>query len=121
MAKNPYEAAATYRDHAITTASPARVVVLVFERLTLDLERALAAIESGIHPTPTSFMRRNYSWPSFPVWIPMHGSMPTIMRQKEHHAKRSFKDEYTSLLNKFEVEYDEKYLFDWIDDSDSVD
>ena len=37
-----------------------------------------------------------------------------IMRQKEHHAKRSFKDEYTSLLNKFEVEYDEKYLFDWI-------
>ena len=52
MAKNPYEAAATYRDHAITTASPARVVVLVFERLTLDLERALAAIESGIHPHP---------------------------------------------------------------------
>lgn len=50
MAKNPYEAAATYRDHAITTASPARVVVLVFERLTLDLERALAALEMGIHP-----------------------------------------------------------------------
>ena len=50
MAKNPYEAAATYRDHAITTASPARVVVLVFERLTLDLERALVALEMGIHP-----------------------------------------------------------------------
>ena len=40
------------------------------------------------------------------------------MKQKEHHAKRSFKDEYTSLLNKFEVEYDEKYLFEWIDDVD---
>jgi flagellar protein FliS len=52
MAKNPYEAAATYRDHAITTASPARVVVLVFERLSLDLERALAALEMGIHPHP---------------------------------------------------------------------
>ena len=41
-----------------------------------------------------------------------------IVKQKEHHAKRSFKDEYTSLLNKFEVEYDEKYLFEWIDDVD---
>ncbi|MBE7515850.1 MAG: IS200/IS605 family transposase [Chloracidobacterium sp.] len=41
-----------------------------------------------------------------------------IMRQKEHHAKRTFKDEYTNLLKKFEVEFDEKYLFEWIDDDD---
>ena len=52
MANNPYQAAAAYRDHSITTASPARLVVLVFERLTLDLERALAALELGIHPHP---------------------------------------------------------------------
>ena len=42
-----------------------------------------------------------------------------IMRQKEHHAARSFKDEYTSLLNNFAIEYEEGYLFDWIDDGDS--
>mgnify|MGYP000067027615 FL=1 len=42
-----------------------------------------------------------------------------IMRQKEHHATRSFKDEYTSLLNNFAIEYEEGYLFDWIDDGDS--
>ena len=37
-----------------------------------------------------------------------------IMNQKEHHKTKSFKDEYIEILNKFSVEYDEKYLFDWI-------
>jgi putative transposase len=38
-----------------------------------------------------------------------------ILNQKEHHKKRSFKEEYIELLKKFEVEYDEKYLFTWLD------
>ena len=47
MPPNPYQAAAaTYRDHAITTASPARIIVLLFERLALDIERALHALET---------------------------------------------------------------------------
>ena len=51
MPTNPYQAAAAaYQDHKITTASPTRLVVLIFERLVLDLERALAALESHEHP-----------------------------------------------------------------------
>lgn len=38
-----------------------------------------------------------------------------IMNQKQHHKKLSFKDEYTSLLKKFEVAHREEYLFDWIE------
>ncbi len=38
-----------------------------------------------------------------------------ILNQEEHHKKRTFKDEYIYLLKKFEVEYDEKYLFEWIE------
>ncbi|QTA87921.1 IS200/IS605 family transposase [Desulfonema magnum] len=38
-----------------------------------------------------------------------------ILNQKKHHEKRSFKDEYIELLEKFDVSYDEKYLFDWIE------
>ena len=38
-----------------------------------------------------------------------------ILNQKEHHKKQTFKDEYLSFLEKFEIEYDEKYLFDWIE------
>ncbi len=38
-----------------------------------------------------------------------------ILNQEEHHRKRSFKDEYLELLEKFEIEYDERYLFDWME------
>lgn len=38
-----------------------------------------------------------------------------IKRQKEHHQKQNFKDEYTSLLKNFEVDYKDEYLFDWIE------
>lgn len=36
-----------------------------------------------------------------------------ILNQPEHHKKRSFKEEYLIMLEKFEIEYDAKYLFDW--------
>ncbi|MBK8699026.1 MAG: IS200/IS605 family transposase [Saprospiraceae bacterium] len=34
-----------------------------------------------------------------------------IDNQKEHHKKISFKDEYLALLKKYEVEYNEEYVF----------
>lgn len=36
-----------------------------------------------------------------------------IKNQEEHHQKRKFKEEYTDLLKKFEISFDEKYLFDF--------
>jgi len=39
-----------------------------------------------------------------------------IEDQERHHAKRSFRDECVALLKKFDVEYDPKYLFTFIDD-----
>lgn len=38
-----------------------------------------------------------------------------IMNQKEHHKKQTFREEYIAFLKAFEIEYDEKYLFDFID------
>ncbi len=34
-----------------------------------------------------------------------------IENQEQHHHKKSFKDEYLDFLDKFEIEYDEKYIF----------
>ena len=46
---NPYAAAkAAYKDSSVTTASPARVVVMAYERLILDCERALACFETKL-------------------------------------------------------------------------
>ena len=36
-----------------------------------------------------------------------------IINQEEHHREKSFKEEYTKMLNDFEVPYDTKYLFDF--------
>ena len=38
-----------------------------------------------------------------------------ISKQPEHHRKKSFKEEYIDLLKKFEIKYDNKYLFEWYD------
>ena len=43
-----------------------------------------------------------------------------VINQKEHHKKTTFKEEYTSFLTKFEVEHDEKYLFDWLQDAKGI-
>jgi REP element-mobilizing transposase RayT len=34
-----------------------------------------------------------------------------IQNQEEHHKKQIFKDEYLDFLKKFNVEYDERYVF----------
>ena len=35
-----------------------------------------------------------------------------IANQKEHHKHLSFKDEYRSFLKKYEIPYDERYIWD---------
>lgn len=37
-----------------------------------------------------------------------------ILNQEKHHEKRSFKDEYLELLTKFEIPFDEQYLFEFL-------
>jgi REP element-mobilizing transposase RayT len=37
-----------------------------------------------------------------------------ILNQKEHHRKKTFKEEYLAFLNAFEIEYKKEYLFDWL-------
>jgi hypothetical protein len=38
-----------------------------------------------------------------------------IKIQEEHHQKQSFKQEYLELLEKFEIPYDERYIFEFYD------
>lgn len=38
-----------------------------------------------------------------------------IINQEAHHQKKTFKEEYFEFLKRFEIEYDEKYLFEWLD------
>ena len=38
-----------------------------------------------------------------------------VKNQEIHHKKSTFREEYIELLKRFEIEYDEKYLFDFFE------
>jgi REP element-mobilizing transposase RayT len=57
-----------------------------------------------------------FSWQEgFGAFSYSRSQLSTVIRfidnQQKHHAKQSFRDEYTALLEKFGVEYDSRYLF----------
>ncbi|HEX5315893.1 MAG TPA: hypothetical protein VFX22_04500 [Candidatus Kapabacteria bacterium] len=37
-----------------------------------------------------------------------------VMNQQEHHITKTFREEYIEMLEKFEIPYEERYLFDFI-------
>jgi REP element-mobilizing transposase RayT len=49
-----------------------------------------------------------------------HSQLDTIVKyiqnQERHHNHRSFKDEYLALLAKFQVTFENKYVFSFLDD-----
>ncbi len=38
-----------------------------------------------------------------------------VLDQEKHHGKKTFKEEYVDMLAKFNVRYNERFLFDWIE------
>jgi len=64
------------------------------------------------------FVRGKFSWQEgFGSFSYAHSQIEQvyqyILNQEEHHRKKSFREEYLEFLHKFEIEYDEKYLFEW--------
>jgi REP element-mobilizing transposase RayT len=43
-----------------------------------------------------------------------------IKNQKRHHQKKTFREEYLEFLRKYEVDYDERYLFIFWDEPESL-
>jgi putative transposase len=39
-----------------------------------------------------------------------------IQNQEAHHARRSFREEYLAILDKYDIDYDPRYLFEFVDD-----
>jgi putative transposase len=45
----------------------------------------------------------------------IHSVINYIKNQETHHRKKSFKDEYIDFLQKFQIPFNEKYLFNFIE------
>ena len=60
---------------------------------------------------------RNFHWQSgYGAFSIGQSQVPTVKRyigrQKEHHRRVTFQDEYRKFLKVYEVEYDERYVWD---------
>jgi len=60
---------------------------------------------------------RNFHWQSgYGAFSVSQSQVPTvkryIRRQKEHHRRVTFQDEYRKFLKAYDVEYDERYVWD---------
>lgn len=67
------------------------------------------------------FTKYKFEWQEgYGAFSYSHSALDTVIsyinNQKEHHKKKSFKEEYIDFLNKFKIEYKNEYLFEWIDD-----
>ena len=65
-------------------------------------------------------MREKFQWQDgYGAFSYAKSALPYLIdyvhNQETHHSKKTFLDEYRELLKEFEVEYDERYLFNEIE------
>lgn len=65
------------------------------------------------------FLQSKFSWQEgYGAFSYAHSQMDNvykyILKQEEHHRKKTFKEEYLEFLQKFEIDYNEQFLFEWL-------
>jgi REP element-mobilizing transposase RayT len=85
-----------------------------------DLVRDIKACSSGFIQRKR-WVAGRFSWQEgFGAFSYSRSQLGAVIRyienQQKHHAKKSFREEYVQLLKRFEVDYDERYIFKNLDD-----
>ena len=87
---------------------------------------ALASLIRDIKSDSSDWVNRNklargkFAWQEgYGAFSYGHSQLDTIIRyimnQEEHHRRRTFRDEYLTLLRKFEIDFKEEYVFEFYD------
>ena len=82
---------------------------------------ALASLVKDIKLGSSTLIKNQGLFPKFNGWQQGYGGftysikekarlIEYVKNQEEHHRSSSFRDEYTSLLNEHNIEFDEKYF-----------
>ena len=103
-------------------AMPDHIHILVGMTPSISVSDLVRDIKSGSskHISNNNWIHQNFNWQvGFGAFSysknQIHNVVNYILSQEEHHKKKSFKEEYLEFLDKFEIEYKEEYLFEWID------
>jgi REP element-mobilizing transposase RayT len=87
---------------------------------------ALADLVQEIKVDSTNFINKKkwihgrFSWQEgYGAFSYGHSQLNTVIRyiqnQEKHHGRRSFQKEYLTLLTKFDIAFDEKYVFEFFE------
>lgn len=103
-------------------AMPDHVHILVGMKPSMAVSDLVRDIKAGSsqHINKNRWVKGRFSWQEG------HGSFSHsrsqisqvanyISNQEEHHKKKTFKEEYLEILDNLDIEYDERYLFEWIE------
>jgi putative transposase len=68
------------------------------------------------------WLRGKFNWQEgFGAFSYGHSQLQSVIRyienQEQHHSGKSFRNEYFSLLRKFDVAFEEKYVFRFVEDA----
>ena len=102
-------------------ANPDHVHLLVsFQNLDKSLSEIMRDVKAG----SSKFINENKWFEGKFNWQEGYGAFSYsksqvnqvckyILNQEEHHKKVGFREEYFNILQKFEIDFDEKYLFEF--------
>jgi REP element-mobilizing transposase RayT len=97
---------------------PDHLHLLIGFRTTQSIADLMQDVKTGSSKwiNDNKYCKSRFEWQSgYGAFSYSKSQLPDVIRyienQKEHHSKRTFLEEYKMFLEKFEVEYEEKYLF----------
>ena len=84
-----------------------------------NLVRDIKANSSGF-VNDKKWTKTKFNWQQgFGAFSCSHSQLNTVIKyiqnQEIHHKKKTFKDEYIGFLKKYNIAFDEIYLFNWIE------
>jgi len=97
---------------------PDHLHVLIGLKPNMALSDLVGDIKTGStnHINENRWVLGRFSWQEgFGAFSYSHSQLTAVIRyiqnQERHHARKTFRDEYLELLEKFDVPYDERYIF----------
>ncbi|MDB4904645.1 MAG: Transposase like protein [Mucilaginibacter sp.] len=77
-------------------------------------------VESNEFVNNKNWIKGTFSWQEgYGVFSYSHSHIDSVIKyvlnQEVHHQRKTFREEYLNLLEKFEVPFEERYLFDFIE------
>jgi putative transposase len=84
-----------------------------------DLVRDIKAVSSK-YINDNKWMYKKFNWQEgFGAFSYSRSQIDNVIKyilnQEKHHKKKSFREEYLEFLRKFEIKYDKRYLFEFIE------